>query len=397
MLNRPHACAAALSAIAAVGFCPTAMADPCISWDISSDSQTNTCLGWVALYANRSGTRNTAVGASALRRNTGSHNTAIGASALQTGEYLTDGSYNTAMGSGALFSITSGTHNTAVGAQALFYSSAVSHNTAIGRSSLSGFNNGSFGTGVGYGASGSNSNTSIGWAAGPGSASQSTAGGRSALSYLGRGTNNVAYGHQAGLRLFYDASNNIVLGYQAGKDINQYASNAIILGDTSSTYDFNLTRIGTQGTQTRAFIAGISGANILNGQQVVVDSFGQLGVVLSSQRYKEDIQTMGDVSSALMRLRPVTFRYKQAAVDGSKPVQYGLIAEEVEQVMPELVTHNKDGSLQSVAYHVLPSLLLSEYQKQGRELAETKARLVSMRAKLAVLKESVNQLADAKP
>jgi hypothetical protein len=125
-------------------------------------------------------------------------------------------------------------------------------------------------------------------------------------------------------------------------------------------------------------------------------------VISSSRRYKDDIQPMGEASSPLMQLRPVTFRYKEADADGSKPLQYGLIAEEVEQAMPGLVIYNKDGTPESVAYQVLPSLLLNEYQKQNRELAAAKAELAetrtkfeAMQAEMAALKLVVSRLAAA--
>ncbi|MCA3555219.1 tail fiber domain-containing protein, partial [Aestuariivirga sp.] len=125
--------------------------------------------------------------------------------------------------------------------------------------------------------------------------------------------------------------------------------------------------------------------------------------------YKEDVHSMGDASNALMGLRPVTYRYKQAEADGSKPIQYGLIAEEVDKVMPDLVVYDEQGRPDSVSYEILPSLLLNEYQKQNRKLAATEAellvakqnyataeaRLNSMEAELAALKLAVSRLAAA--
>lgn len=177
-------------------------------------------------------------------------------------------------------------------------------------------------------------------------------------------------------------------------------SNNIIIGNAGTAVDLNTIRLGVQGTQTRAFVAGIRGTAVVGGQSVVVNADGQLGVLLSSQRYKEDIRPMGDASSPLMKLRPVTFRYREPQPDGSKPVQYGLIAEEVEQVMPDLVVYNKDGTPESVAYQTLPGLLLNEYQKQAAELATAKAELAATRARLeamdsemAALKLAVSRLA----
>jgi len=111
---------------------------------------------------------------------------------------------------------------------------------------------------------------------------------------------------------------------------------------------------------------------------------------------------MGDASNRLLELRPVTFRYKQAEEDGSHPLQYGLIAEDVAAVMPELAVYKEDGTPESVAYQVLPSLLLNEYQKQARELAAEKAgrlsaeaRLETLEAEMAALKLAVSRLAAA--
>jgi septal ring factor EnvC (AmiA/AmiB activator) len=106
----------------------------------------------------------------------------------------------------------------------------------------------------------------------------------------------------------------------------------------------------------------------LPGAAVVVDANGQLGTTSSSRRFKDDIKDMGDASSDLMKLRPVTFRYKQAQDDGSHPLQYGLVAEEVAEVNSGLVQFDKDGQPQTVLYHVLPAMLLNEAQKQHQHI-----------------------------
>jgi hypothetical protein len=104
----------------------------------------------------------------------------------------------------------------------------------------------------------------------------------------------------------------------------------------------------------------------------VVSSKGQLGIVLSSARYKRDIRDMDDASSDLMKLRPVTFRYKD---DAAGTLQYGLVAEEVEKLYPELVTHAADGQVESVRYSMLTGMLLNELQKQNTELRKQHAEL----------------------
>ena len=126
-------------------------------------------------------------------------------------------------------------------------------------------------------------------------------------------------------------------------------------------------RIGTSGTQTSFFAAGINGVMTGGaGTAVLVDSNGQLGTISSSRRFKEDIQDMADASSGLLQLRPVTFRYQQPYADGSKPIDYGLIAEEVADVYPDLVVKAPHGQVETVQYHKLTPMLLNEVQEGTR-------------------------------
>jgi hypothetical protein len=118
-----------------------------------------------------------------------------------------------------------------------------------------------------------------------------------------------------------------------------------------------------------------------NAIPVLIDSNGQLGTASSSRRFKEDIQDMAETSSGLMRLRPVTFRYKKQFVDGSKPIQYGLIAEEVAEVYPDLVAHSADGQIETVKYQVLPTMLLNEVQRQQLEINGLKQDLQDQKRK----------------
>jgi hypothetical protein len=152
-------------------------------------------------------------------------------------------------------------------------------------------------------------------------------------------------------------------------------------------------RIGEVGTQTSFFAAGIRGVTtgINDAIPVVIDTGGQLGTVSSSRRFKEDIQDMGDASRGLMRLRPVTFRYQKPFADGTKPIQYGLIAEEVADVFPDLVARSSDGQIETVKYQLLDSLLLNEVQRQQREI-EVKAQLdgvSELRSRLVALENAV--------
>jgi Chaperone of endosialidase len=133
--------------------------------------------------------------------------------------------------------------------------------------------------------------------------------------------------------------------------------------------------IGIGGTQTATFIAGIrgvtTGAN--DALAVLIDSNGQLGTTNSSRRVKTDIHDLADHSRALHQLRPVSFRYRSHPSDG--PPEYGLIAEEVAEIYPELVVLDKDGQPAGVRYHVLPAMLLNEVQKQHAQLREQTVRL----------------------
>src|SRR5262249_31896210 len=147
------------------------------------------------------------------------------------------------------------------------------------------------------------------------------------------GSKNIAIGYQAGVSLI-NGNNNIYIGNQGA-------------GDESQTI-----RIGTAQAQT--FIAGISGVSV-GGAAVLVDGNGQLGVFTSSARYKRDIETMANRSEGLLKLRPVTFSYKD---DTAAASHYGLIAEEVATVYPELVTHTASGEVQTVKYHELIPMLL---------------------------------------
>lgn len=129
----------------------------------------------------------------------------------------------------------------------------------------------------------------------------------------------------------------------------------------------------------------------LNAMQsnTVGNSNGQLGTVSSSRRFKEDIHDMDTVSSGLMRLRPVTFRYQKPFADGSKPIQYGLIAEEVADVYPDLVAHSADGQIETVKYQVLDSMLLNELQKEHKQVQEQAETIRVLEARLAVLEKAL--------
>ena len=221
---------------------------------------------------------------------------------------------------------------------------------------------------------------------GPGSGGvRNIAVGNSAM-YSNGGTGNVAMGYSA-----LDSSTgnfSIAIGDLAGS--NHFGANNydIYIGASvgvSGATESNTIRIGDNSNYQRFFAGGIRGVTTgsANAVAVMIDSQGQLGTVSSSRRFKMDIQDMGDVSNGLMRLRPVTYRYIQGYADGSHPIDYGLIAEEVAEVYPDLVVKNAAGEVETVQYHKVNALLLNEVQKQRREIDALLARLATLERALA--------------
>ncbi|HLK58189.1 MAG TPA: tail fiber domain-containing protein [Chthonomonadaceae bacterium] len=314
----------------------------------------NTANGYYALYSNINGNGNTATGVDALNSNTrGDNNTATGEDALS---FNTTGSFNTATGINALFFNTSGVYNTATGSNALNANTTGNYNTAYGAFAL--YNN----------TTGSNN----------------LADGSYALCNNTTGNYNTA----SGLFALYDSqtgNNNIGLGYGAGQNITT-GSNNIAIGNVGLNSDNGVIRIGTPGTQQAAFLAGVNGVTASQGVAVYINANGQLGTLTSSRRFKHDIQNMGNVSDRLMDLRPVSFRYNAASEDGSHPVQYGLIAEEVAQVYPEMVQYDREGKPFTVYYQQLTPMMLNELQKahhrsetQETEIGVLKSEVASLR------------------
>jgi hypothetical protein len=294
----------------------------------------NTAFGADVLVNLTTGSQNTATGASALNSNTtGFNNTATGRGALQEN---TTGPNNTAIGFSALLSNTTGHSNTASGINALFNNTTGIDNTATGGGSLVGNSTGS-------------KNTAIGVAA----LNQST------------GNKNIGIGFQAGLAL-------------------TTGNNNIYIGNQGASVESQTIRIGTAQAQT--FIAGIGNATVGNAATVIIDTTtGQLGIPLSSARYKQNIVPMGSRSEKVLDLRPVTFAYKD---DAKAVTHYGLIAEEVATVYPDLVTRTASGEVQTVKYQELISMLLNELQRQRHEFQQA---LQSQQKELAELRARVGQ------
>ena len=243
-----------------------------------------------------------------------------------------------------------------------------------------------------------NLTTHLGW--------DNTGVGREALRVIGNGHNNSAYGSGAlyvltsgtrntaigdfALSSNVAGSDNLAVGYFAG--LNSTGSNNIYLGNEGISSESNAMYLGVG--QTKTVIAGIRGitTGAANAIPVVIDSNGQLGTVSSSIRFKEDIHEMGDVSRRLLQLRPVTFRYTQAYRDGAKPIQFGLIAEEVAEVFPELAVRGADGQVESVHYETLNVLLLNELQKQQAHLDAQSEEQQKQARRIEALEKQLNEL-----
>ena len=316
----------------------------------------NTATGFQALFGDVGGGGNTAVGQVALTQNaTGSFNTAVGGEALSSN---VGGSLNTAVGYDALVSNTAD-NNTALGNSALFFNTTGNGNTAVGLSALesnvSGFDNTAVGTGALVESLG-DSNTAVG----SGALSNTTAGGF-----------NTAVGYNAGLNQT-SGSNNVYIG--AG--ING------VPGENDTI------RIGAQGTPSRTFIAGISGTTLGNGVAVRVTANGRLGTTPSSRRFKQDIKPMDKASEAILALKPVTFRYKQE-LDPEGVPQFGLVAEEVEKVNPDLVVRDEQDKPYSVRYEQINAMVLNEFLKEHSKVQQLEANGVEQQKKINLFRSEL--------
>jgi Chaperone of endosialidase len=344
----------------------------------------NTALGFQALYGNTTGSGNTAIGDHALFVNTaGNNNTASGHLALG---FNISGSGNTANGFEALYGNNTGDSNTAIGVDALYSNNTGSENTAIGNFAL--FNNT---TGIGNVADGvaalqqnttGNANTAIGDGTLVGNTTGrfNTANGGNALQRNTVGNNNTAVGESA---LFTNTtgSNNIAVGQNAGSDLT-VGDNNIDIGYNvvGLAGESNTIRIGDTNI-TKTIIRGISGATVANGVAVRVNANGRLGTAPSSVRFKRDIKSMGKASEAIFALNPITFRYKEE-LDPEGVPQFGLVAEEVEKINPDLVVRDEQGKVNSVRYEQVNAMLLNEFLKEHRKVQKLEAALEAVNARL---------------
>jgi hypothetical protein len=301
----------------------------------------NTAIGWLSLRSNSTGSFNTAIGAGTLLANTADNNTATGAGALLGN---TTGLQNTANGAFALFSNTEGVYNTAAGDAALFSNTSGESNTANGNGTLFYNTTGTANTAIGYGALSNNST----------------------------GSHNIALGSGAGGNLT-TGSNNINIGNNGGLD-----------GESATI------RIGVSGVHTRTFIGAIREVTTGNGDAipVMIDSAGQLGTTSSSRRFKHDIEPMDKASEAILALKPVTFHYKS---DTRGTPQFGLIAEEVAEINPDLVVRDEKGALYTVRYDAVNAMLLNEFLKEHRKVKAQQSKIDKQEATMTEVRSIIAQ------
>lgn len=202
------------------------------------------------------------------------------------------------------------------------------------------------------------------------------------------GNNNIALGAQAGCSQT-TGSNNIYLG-----NVGVAAESGVIrIGNMSAT-TVNCPNNNTFPAQTSTYIAGISGVNV-SGSAVFVTPSGQLGVQASSRRFKTDIEPLDSAGKKILQLRPVSFRYRKADDNEGQPLQYGLIAEEVAEIMPDLVQYDKEDKPFAVNYQFLAPLLLAAMQDEHKEIQQLQALLTTLKAQNETLREELAALRHA--
>jgi hypothetical protein len=292
----------------------------------------NTAEGQNALLNLTSGTFNTAVGFFSLKNNTqGQFNTAVGAATL----FTNTADKNTGTGAGALLSNTIGIENTAAGSFALLNNSTGAQNAAVGANALINSTKGGGNTAIGFNA-------------------------------LPNNTTGIT---------------NTAVGFNAGFGITT-ADNVIVIG----------TNVAGQNVDHSCFIGEIFGATSSNGTQVFINSDGRLGTITSSRRFKQTIEPMDNASEVLFLLKPIRFRYKKQ-IDPTETSQFGLVAEDVEKVNPDLVVRDKEGKPYSVRYDQVNAMLLNEFLKEHRKNEEQEKTIVELKSGMTALAATVKKQA----
>ena len=351
MKNRNTILVAALSALACFAFSPQ-MRAACDSPDPGCPGA-NLAEGYLSLQSLTTGIYNTGIGTySLLSLTDASLDTAVGAGAL----FSDNGGTNTAVGAGALFSNTTGGDNNAVGAFALFSSSTAFFNNAHGHSAL--LNNIDGGENNAFGDLAMESNTS---------GEANTAIGDDALRFNVDGSGNVAVGDEAGTGLGASVNNCIAINVN-GAGPFAVLDNTCFIG---SIFDQPVSDVGTQ-------------------EAVFVDQFNVVGITASSRRFKHDIQPMDKSSEAILALKPVTFKYNS---DINGRTQYGLVAEDVAQVNPDLVVQHKDGEISTVRYEQVNAMLLNEFLKEHKKVQGLEATVAQQQKGMEVLTAQLKEQA----
>jgi hypothetical protein len=316
----------------------------------------NSAFGFLSLLSNGDASFNTGVGAGALLSNTANENTAVGAGTLISN---TTGVRNTAVGTFALWLNTEGSDDNAVGDSALFNNVTGTFNNAHGHSALFSNVDGSQNNAVGDLAMESNT-----------TGSANTAIGDDALRFNVDGSGNVAVGDEAGTGLGASVNNCIAINVPGAGDFAVFDNTCFI----GSIFDQPVSDIGTQ-------------------EAVFVDQFNVVGIAASSRRFKHDIQPMDKASEDILALKPVTFKYN---ADKYGRTQYGLVAEEVAQVNPDLVVQHKNGDISTVRYEQVNAMLLNEFLKEHKKVEEQQASIAQLKSEMqtmvAQLKEQAAQI-----
>lgn len=315
----------------------------------------NTAEGTNALFRLTSGSYDTAVGLNALYHNTtGNYNTANGANALISN---TIGGLNTANGVNALYRNTTGVRNTATGVQALFSNTTGNNNTADGISALYTNTTGTYNTASGRQALYSNTTGDF-----------NTANGVNALLSNTNGASNTACGVNA-LEFNTLGERNTALGFGAGNGVTT-ADNVIAIGHPGAN------------VPDSCFIGNIRevATHNFDAIPVLIDSVGQLGTASSSRRFKKEIKPMDSASESILALKPVTFHYKS---DATGTPQFGLIAEEVAEINPDLVVRDENGEIYTVRYDAVNAMLLNEFLKERKTVQELKSTVAKQETIIA--------------
>jgi hypothetical protein len=336
----------------------------------------NTAEGQNALLSLTTGGFNTAVGFLSLSSNTtGSFNTGVGAGTLlaNVGGGNGEGSQNTATGAGALLSNNTGSNNTASGAFALFSNTTGIDNTATGTGALQSNTTGRDNTANGLNALHQNT-----------TGDDNTANGVGALFNNTAGIHNTAIGYFASLNQT-TGGNNVALGFNAGL-VQTTGSDNVYIGANI---------FGVAGESNACYIKSIFGQTTASGIPVFINSNNKLGTTTSSKRFKEEIKLMDKSSEALFALNPVSFRYKKE-IDPTATPQFGLVAEDVEKVNPDLVVRDQEGKPYSVRYDQVNAMLLNEFLKQHRKVQKLETNDAEqqreIKALIATVKEQAAQI-----